>query len=80
MQINETTQETVTEISKSQNIRLIDVFVLAPIMVYAGTFKTLPTWVRLSLIGMGVATAVYNGKNFLENRANIQASKLTNNK
>ena len=72
MQINETTQETVTEISKSQNIRLIDVFVLAPIMVYAGTFKTLPLWVRISLIGMGVATAVYNGKNFLQNKANLQ--------
>ncbi|MDD3875390.1 MAG: hypothetical protein PHT69_02100 [Bacteroidales bacterium] len=70
--INETTQETVTEISKSQNIRLIDVFVLAPIMVYAGTFKTLPLWVRISLIGMGVATAVYNGKNFLQNKANLQ--------
>lgn len=74
--INETTQETVTEISKSQNIRLIDVFVLAPIMVYAGTFKTLPLWVRISLIGMGVATAVYNGKNFLQNKANLQ--KLQN--
>lgn len=70
--IDETTQETVTEISKSQNIRLIDVFVLAPIMVYAGTFKQLPLWLRLSLIGMGISTAVYNGKNFLKNRANLQ--------
>jgi len=73
--IDEETQETVTEVSKSQNIRLIDVFVLAPIMVYAGTFKSLPTWVRISLIGMGVATAFYNGKNFLENRKNLQKNK-----
>jgi hypothetical protein len=74
--IDEETQETVTEVSKSQNIRLIDVFVLAPIMVYAGTFKSLPTWVRISLIGMGVATAFYNGKKFLENRKNLQKNKI----
>ena len=70
--IDEETQETVTEVSKSQNIRLVDVFILAPIMIYAGTFKTIPTWVRISLVGMGVATAFYNGKNFLENKKNIQ--------
>lgn len=73
--IDEKTQETVTEVSKSQNVRLVDVFVLAPIMIYAGTFKALPMWVRVSLIGMGVATAVYNAKNFLENRSNLQKTK-----
>lgn len=78
--VNEETQETVTEISKSQYVRLVDVFVLAPIMIYAGTFKALPKWVRLSLIGMGVATAVYNGKNFLKNRSNIQNFKLKDEK
>jgi len=77
--VDETTQETVEEVSKSQNIRLIDVFVLAPIMIYAGTFKTLPMWIRVSLIGMGVATAVYNGKNFLENKSNLQKQKANEN-
>lgn len=75
--VDETTQETVEEVSKSQNIRLVDVFILAPIMIYAGTFKALPMWVRVSLIGMGVATAVYNAKNFLENKKNLQ-NKTTN--
>lgn len=78
--IDEKTQETITEVSKSQNIRLIDVFVLAPIMIYAGTFKALPMWVRVSLIGMGVATAVYNGKNFLENKSNLQKNNKDENK
>ncbi len=66
--IKEESKETVIEVSKSQNIRLVDVFILSPIMIYAGTFKSLPTWLRVSMIGMGVATAFYNGKNFLKNR------------
>jgi len=70
--VNEKTEETIIEVSKSQNIRLIDVFVIAPVLIYAGTFKTLPMWLRISLIGFGVATAVYNGKNFLENKNNLK--------
>lgn len=73
--VDEKTQETIEEVSKSQNIRIIDVFVIAPIIIYAGTFKALPIWVRLSLIGIGVAAAVYNAKNFLENRSNLQKNK-----
>ena len=73
--VSETTKETVTEVSKSQYVRIIDVIILAPIMIYAGTFKELPTWLRASLIGMGVATAFYNGKNFLENKHNLQNKK-----
>jgi len=73
--VNEETQEMVTELSKSQYARIVDVVILAPIMIYAGTFKQLPMWVRASLIAMGVATAFYNGKNFIENRSNLQAIK-----
>ena len=68
MEIIETSDTTITEISKSQNIRLIDVFVIAPICIYAGTFKTLPTWLRYSLNTIGVATAYYNGKNYINNK------------
>ena len=58
------------EISKEileeyQYVRLIDVFVLAPIMIYASTNKTLPESVRLILFISGVATAAFNGRNFL---------------
>lgn len=70
--IDEETQETVTEVSKSQTIRLVDVFVIAPALIYAGTFKELPMWLRVFLIGTGAATAIYNGKNYLANRKNIQ--------
>lgn len=74
--VNEETQETVIEVSKSQYVRIIDVVFIAPVLIYAGTFKQLPTWVRVSLIGIGIATAFYNGKNFIENRSNLQ--KKTN--
>ncbi|HHZ95525.1 MAG TPA: hypothetical protein EYN67_08195 [Flavobacteriales bacterium] len=49
-----------------QYVRLLDVFLLAPIMIYASTFKALPDWVRLVLLVSGVATMVFNGKNYLE--------------
>lgn len=69
---NETRIETVEEFQKSQVIRLVDVFVIAPICVYAGVkyYNTMPKWLSLSLIGIGLATAVYNGRNYSINKKN----------
>ena len=77
--INEETQETVIEVSKSQYVRIIDVVLIAPVLIYAGTFKQLPMWLRVSLIGIGAATAVYNAKNFIENKSNLQKQKKDEN-
>jgi hypothetical protein len=61
--------ETIEEYQKSQNIRLIDVFFIAPVCVYAGIkAKELPNWIRISLVGIGLATFYYNGKNYLVNK------------
>ena len=49
-----------------QAVRLVDVFILAPAMVYASTFKQIPNYVRLILFVSGVATLVFNGQNYLE--------------
>lgn len=70
MDISETRIETIEEYQKSQNIRLVDVFVIAPILIYSGVKyrKVLPTWVSVSLVTIGVCTAVYNGKNYLINK------------
>jgi|SRR3989304_5085388 len=73
--IDEKSEETITEVSKSQYVRLADVFIIAPVLIYAGTFKQLPKWLRVALIGFGVATAVYNAKNFLANRSNLQEAE-----
>jgi hypothetical protein len=67
--INEIRTQTINEFQKSQAIRLIDVFVIAPICVYAGIkAKGLPTIIKYSLIFIGVATFYYNGKNYLINK------------
>lgn len=51
--------------SKSQGVRLIDVFVLGPFMVAAGFRKsTLPMWMRVGLVGSGLATSAYNLANY----------------
>jgi hypothetical protein len=69
--IAEKKQETIEEYQKSQNIRIIDVTFIAPVCVYAGLKATqLPNWIRISLVGIGLATFYYNGKNYLINKQN----------
>lgn len=50
-----------------QAIRLLDVFVIAPVLIYASSRKELPELLQVSLFGIGVATALYNGENYLKN-------------
>lgn len=58
------------EYQKSQEIRLLDVFVIGPVILYAGVqYKDkLPQWLSVSLIAIGVSTIVYNGRNYLLNK------------
>ena len=56
------------ELSKSQNIRLIDVFVIAPFLFYIGyNTKGLKQWEQLGLYVIAGATLIYNGRNYLAN-------------
>lgn len=50
-----------------QQVRLLDVFVVAPFLFYVGSQKTLSKEIRISLMGLGVATLLYNGINYLKN-------------
>ena len=50
---------------KSQAVRLLDVFVLGPGMIYASKFKGPPDWIRFALLVTGIATIIYNGRNYL---------------
>lgn len=55
---------------KSQAVRLLDVFAVGPLLVYAGARNsTLPTWLRLTLGGIGVATIGYNLTNYVATAA-----------
>ena len=61
----ETTQQRLQS-DRYQHVRLLDVFVLAPAMVYASTYKQMPDYVRLILFVYGVATLIFNGSNYLD--------------
>ena len=54
---------------KAQSVRVADVLVVGPFMIWAGNelgrTKGLPGWL---LLAMGVGTIVYNGNNWLQIR------------
>jgi hypothetical protein len=50
----------------TQKIRLLDIFGIGPLMIYAGVkAEDLPGWVRVALAMIGGTTIVYNGSNYL---------------
>lgn len=64
---------------KTQTIRLVDVFVLGPGMIaYAAKWKDPPQWARIALALTGVATIIYNGRNYM--RVGRKQKRLTGRK
>lgn len=60
-------------VSKTQKIRLVDVFLLGPFMIWFGTVAgAMPTWARVVMVLFGIATIYYNGKNYLINAGAIK--------
>jgi len=51
---------------KTQNIRLLDVFLLGPLMIYAARGARLGDLERAALAAAGVGTILYNWNNYLE--------------
>ncbi len=49
-----------------QTIRLLDVFLIAPIMFYVAVKVPMPRALKWSLLVIATATLVYNGQNYLE--------------
>lgn len=50
-----------------QQVRLLDVFVVAPFLFYVGSQKSLSREIRIGLFGLAAATLLYNGFNYLKN-------------
>ena len=49
-----------------QEIRLIDVFLLGPFMIWFGvTAESVPEWAVILMVVSGVLTIAYNAKNYL---------------
>ena len=69
MQFNEIQESTVKELSKSQFIRLLDVFFIGPFLFYIGSkAKGLTKVERTMVYIIAGATIYYNGKNYLTNK------------
>ena len=62
--------------SKSQPVRLVDVFLLGPFMVWFGVIATgVSSIFKIIMIISGIATIIYNGWNYLVNKGVIDKSK-----
>lgn len=60
------TSGTIPEVTKSQAVRLLDVAVFGPLMLYSAMNKTPPKWVQLGMLAVGAGTILYNLSNFLD--------------
>jgi len=56
------------QIQKSQSVRLLDVLVLGPFMIYVGYKSKLPAPARSIMMLSGIATIIYNYSNYVENQ------------
>ena len=64
------------EMGKAQTVRLYDVFLLGPFMMWAATqTKPLPRWAKATLFISGVATVVYNLHNYGRVEALLRAQQ-----
>ena len=69
-------KSTINEHQKSQAVRLYDVFLLAPFLLYVGyKAKGLKDWERYGIYFIGLSTIWYNGRNYLKNKQNDTQSK-----
>ncbi len=50
---------------KAQGVRMADVLVFGPLMIYAGLGKATPPWLRVGMVIIGVGTVVYNLVNYM---------------
>lgn len=65
----ETRKSSITEFQKSQAVRLYDVFLLAPFLLYVGyKAKGLSDFERYGVYFIGITTILYNGRNYLKNK------------
>ena len=64
---------------KTQLIRVgLDAAVIAPILIYAGFHKSLPTWLRVSLALIGMTTFFYNVNQYAKIRKMVNELKEQN--
>ena len=69
VELFETDTSTIKEYQKSQAVRLYDVFLLAPFLLYVGyKAKGLSKFQKYGVYFIGITTILYNGRNYLKNK------------
>ena len=66
-----TKQETTTTYTPYltiQQVRLLDIFVVAPFCFYVAIQKSLSTPIRAGLVVLGASTLLFNANNYLKNK------------
>ena len=62
------TTTTYTPFLTIQQVRLLDVFVVAPFCFYVASHKSLSTPIRAGLVVLGASTLLFNANNYLKNK------------
>jgi len=66
----------ITDVGKPQIVRLMDVVFIGPLMIWMGNKATgVPSWTKDAMVGLGIATIIYNLKNYMEIRELMQQPK-----
>ena len=68
---------TIQHIQKTQWIRVFDVFLLGPAMIYAGSEYKMPFIFKFILIGSGIGTIAFNLHNLLMQKKWMDQYKAT---
>jgi hypothetical protein len=66
--INKETTITYSPLLSVQQIRLLDVFVVAPFCFYVANQTKISKPIKLGLLILSVSTLIYNGHNYLKNK------------
>jgi hypothetical protein len=59
------------QVSKAQWVRLADVWVFGPAMIWAGLEQPIPRVLRWGLVALGAGTIVYNARNYYQTRRDV---------
>lgn len=64
--------ETLKDAEQKQLVRVFDVFIFSPLLLYIASRGTLTKWMRYTLVFLAVGTIIYNGYYFLKYRKEQQ--------
>lgn len=51
---------------KAQAVRMGDILLFGPLMIYGALGKATPQWMRAAMLAIGAGTILYNAVNFVE--------------